>query len=255
MRIFAVSDIHIDFPENEKWLGSLSEYDHKSDILIMAGDISHDTDHIRKAFLKLRRCFSRVFFVPGNHDLWLSAKEKDSIRKYESIEKIADDHGVETKAGVAGHVLIIPMLSWYDLTFGPLGQDIKEAWQDFVRCRWPEGYDLDAITRFFLEKNPAPEELPESSAVITFSHFVPRIDVMPSYIPEHHRIVYPVLGTTKLEQALRSIGPDIHVYGHSHVNRNIALEGITYINSAFGYPHETRICKKQLMELTGMLGS
>jgi Icc-related predicted phosphoesterase len=83
--------------------------------------------------------------------------------------------------------------------------------------------------------------------VVTFSHFLPRIDVMPSYIPRHRRMLYPILGSDRLERQLRLFKPSIHVYGHSHVNREVEIEGVTYINNAFGYPEETRITAKRLL--------
>jgi hypothetical protein len=42
------------------------------------------------------------------------------------------------------------------------------------------------------------------------------------------------------------------VYGHSHVNRDVAIDGVTYINNAFGYPRETRITAKALRCVHGM---
>jgi predicted phosphodiesterase len=50
-----------------------------------------------------------------------------------------------------------------------------------------------------------------------------------------------------LDTQLRQLGSTLHIYGHSHVNRRIDIDGITYINNAFGYPQETRITAKQLL--------
>ena len=83
--------------------------------------------------------------------------------------------------------------------------------------------------------------------VITFSHFLPRIDVMPRSVPDEVRILFPVLGTTLLEQQLRRLGSRLHVYGHSHLNRKVDIDGVSYINNAFGYPYETRIAAKRLL--------
>ncbi len=44
MRVFALSDIHIDYHENEQWLSRLSSMDYQEDILILAGDV---TDNLR----------------------------------------------------------------------------------------------------------------------------------------------------------------------------------------------------------------
>lgn len=39
----------------------------------------------------------------------------------------------------------------------------------------------------------------------------------------------------------------MHVYGHSHINRRARIDGVTYINNAFGYPGEGGISAKQLL--------
>ncbi|MEW8406943.1 MAG: hypothetical protein AB2688_19615, partial [Candidatus Thiodiazotropha taylori] len=86
---------------------------------------------------------------------------------------------------------------------------------------------------------------------ITFSHFLPRIDVMPNFIPHRFRDIYPVLGSPHLDTQIRALNSEIHIYGHSHVNRAVKIKGVRYINNAFGYPSETRIAAKRLMEIDG----
>ena len=81
---------------------------------------------------------------------------------------------------------------------------------------------------------------------ISFSHFLPRIDLLPTYIPESNRYLHPVLGAFRLEEQIRYLNSNIHVYGHSHVNTEIKKEDTLYINNAFGYPSEIRITTKQL---------
>jgi Icc-related predicted phosphoesterase len=71
--------------------------------------------------------------------------------------------------------------------------------------------------------------------------------VMPAYIPAERRMLYPVLGSTRIEDQIRVLQPDIHVYGHSHVNRRVRLDGIDYVNNALGYPQETRIAARELV--------
>jgi hypothetical protein len=70
---------------------------------------------------------------------------------------------------------------------------------------------------------------------------------MPAFIPCAHKLLYPILGSTRLESQLRKLNPIIHVYGHSHVNHHVKIDGVSYINNAFGYPHETWITSKSLM--------
>ena len=85
--------------------------------------------------------------------------------------------------------------------------------------------------------------------IISYSHFVPRIDVMPSYIPLSKRDLYSVLGSSVLEAQIRKLGSQIHIYGHSHINRDIWLDNTQYINNAFGYPYETQITMKKLKQI------
>ena len=85
--------------------------------------------------------------------------------------------------------------------------------------------------------------------VITFSHFLPRIDVMPFFIPPEHRRYYAMLGTSLLERQVRTLKPRIHVYGHSHVNNRVVKDDTIYINNAFGYPYEFFICAKKLRSI------
>ena len=74
---------------------------------------------------------------------------------------------------------------------------------------------------------------------------------MPAAIPEHRRKVYPVLGSARLDHQIRKLQPAIHVYGHSHVNQAIEIDGIRYMNNAFATPKETRIVRKELLCLFG----
>jgi len=102
---------------------------------------------------------------------------------------------------------------------------------------------MTAVSNYFLGLNR--ERLDTvNDVVISFSHFLPRIDVMPDQIPSKRRIVYPVLGSTALGEQIASLAPTIHIYGHSHVNRSIELDATRFVNNAFAYPSEDRIARK-----------
>ncbi|KAG2434744.1 hypothetical protein HXX76_007632 [Chlamydomonas incerta] len=42
-----------------------------NDVLIVAGDISDDIEELKSTLAMLKRVFAVVFFVPGNHELWV----------------------------------------------------------------------------------------------------------------------------------------------------------------------------------------
>jgi len=247
MRVFALSDVHADYDANVRWLDELSMQDYQDDVLILAGDVSDSLGTLERTFRCLTGRFDTVAYVPGNHDLWVRGEgPATSLQKFAAVHAVAADCGVATAPVHRGAISIVPLLGWYDYSFGEPSSELTARWADFRACRWPEPFDAAAVTAWFLERNEASLDT-ENDTVISFSHFLPRIDVMPGYIPAERRLLYPVLGSTRIEEQIRRLQPDIHVYGHSHVNRRITLDGIDYVNNALGYPQETRIAARELV--------
>lgn len=247
MRVFAVSDIHVDYLDNRQWVAALSAVDYLDDILILAGDMTDELNLLKECFYELAKKFLKVLFVPGNHELWVSRnKTITSIEKYQHICKTAKDCDISMEPFHIDSLSIVPLLSWYDFSFASPEAKLLDSWMDFRACSWPDNLQPFDITQYFLEKNERHLQI-ANQKLISFSHFLPRIDLMPAYIPESYRYIYPVLGSTFLENQIRRLKPDIHVYGHSHVNRHLTLDGIQYINNAFGYPSEGRIARKDLL--------
>ena len=248
MRVFALSDIHVDFTENARWIANLSIAEYQDDVLILAGDVSDAQRQLDWCLSTLTKRFKKVLFVPGNHDLWVvrEDREKNSLQKFDDICAVVQSSGASMQAFHEQGISIIPLLGWYDYSFGEPSDELRSRWMDYHCCRWPSGFTDQDIAAHFAALNDEPNS-PPGGNVITYSHFLPRIDLMPDYIPSVHRVLYPVLGSVQLERQLRKLNPGIHVYGHSHVNRQVKIDGVSYINNAFGYPSETRTTSKQLM--------
>src|SRR5882672_3949732 len=71
MRVFALSDLHIDYQVNAKWVADISAFDYRDDVLILAGDVTDKLRLLEWCLSTLARRFRKVLFVPGNHDLWV----------------------------------------------------------------------------------------------------------------------------------------------------------------------------------------
>jgi len=248
MRLFALSDIHVDFEVNAKWINSLSAADYLDDILILAGDVAYTPRLLDWCLCTLAARFKKVLFVPGNHDLWVigESPQKTSVQKFQDVSAIVESSGASMQSFSERGISIVPLLGWYDYSFGEPSEELKATWTDYTACRWPLGFGVKQIAAHFAAHN-AKHIVANGDKVITFSHFLPRIDVMPRFVPKDVQMIYPVLGTTLLEDQLRRLNASIHVYGHSHLNRKVAIDGVLYINNAFGYPHETRIASKRLL--------
>ena len=245
MRVFALSDIHVDYDVNERWVEKLSRSEHSNDVLILAGDISHSITRLQRCLSGLVVRFKKVLFVPGNHDLWVTPEDscRDSIEKFEKLRKVAEQSGSSMTPYHHGALSIVPLFAWYDFSFGTPDKELEDTWMDFRACQWPPLWNVADVTLHFLEMNKY-ERVSENETIISFSHFLPRIDVMPRF--DGIRWLLPVLGTIGLERKVRELRSAIHVYGHSHLNRRVLLDGTHYVNNAYGYPHETHLSAKNL---------
>ncbi|WP_029031024.1 metallophosphoesterase [Salinarimonas rosea] len=248
MKVLAVSDIHIDYAENLAWLRGLSRVDHREDVLILAGDVSSALPLVGTGLALLAERFRVVLFVPGNHDLWVGPDpaDGDSFAKYRAVERVARESGATLGEWREGALRIVPLLGWYDFSFGEPEPKLLASWADFRACRWPAGFGAPEVASEFLRRNE-PLRPATDAVTLTFSHFLPRIDVMSRRIPDTYGFLHPVLGSRRLDEQVRALGGRLHVYGHSHVNQRTERDGVTYVNNAFGYPRERRIARKQLV--------
>ncbi|CAI1041967.1 metallophosphoesterase family protein [Serratia ficaria] len=238
MKVFAISDLHIDFDGNAKWLFNAFDADYTEDVLIVAGDVSDDLSRLEQCFTFLACRFKKVLFVPGNHELWVIRDDMPtSVKKFEQICLLTERCGVSMDVYHHGSVSIVPLLSWYDFSFASPTEKLLENWMDFYACKWPDNWDFQHVTNFFLDKNTSRLNT-KNDVVISFSHFLPSSKLLPNFVPETFKYIFPVLGSEKLAEQISILQPDIHVYGHSHIARSLRVDDIDYVNNALGYPKE-----------------
>ncbi|MDP6038817.1 MAG: metallophosphoesterase [Candidatus Latescibacteria bacterium] len=259
MRVFAISDLHVDYKENLAWVAQLSDRDFCHDVLLLAGDVSNRTERMAETLGMLRRKFARVFFVPGNHDLWVKSDNKsNSLVKFYELMDLCVELGVETEAARVAGVRIVPLFSWYEkpeegsdsLFVAKEGEDpTLSMWSDNRLILWPASER--PIAQYFLDKNPTCFD--GEGVAITFSHFLPRQElifgsrnrvtkVKPSRRNPHPEFNFSrVAGTAALDRQLRALGSILHVYGHQHLNRWWEIDGVTYVSHCLGYQRERKV--------------
>eukprot|EP00897_Mesotaenium_endlicherianum_P004069 jgi/Mesen1/3690/ME000202S02780 len=247
MRVYATSDLHTDFRENLEWVRSLSPDLYRHDSLIVAGDVADSLKTFEETLALLKARFKHVFFVPGNHDLWCRQVDEpsDSLAKLDALLACCQRLGVETAPRKVQGVWIVspppePTTSVCQLSTPPQ--------QCCHRCFNHEG---DSLARFFDAMNDAAvdADLIRADAdcqVISFSHFLPRIELC----PEKRMLFYPnlpkVVGSNWLEARVRALhGPlgspsACHVFGHTHFSWDAVLDGIRYIQAPLAYPKERK---------------
>ena len=58
-----------------------------------------------------------------------------------------------------------------------------------------------------------------------------------------------VAGSPRLERQIRALGAQIHVFGHSHIARDVVLDGVRYVQQPLGYPRERREHPRQFLQV------
>ncbi len=118
MRVHAISDIHVDYPENLAWLRALSGADYQNDILILAGDVSDDLARLAETFEVLLRKFRRLCFIPGNHEFWIRNSPLDcSLEKFAAVRSLCRSMDVVVDLYRERGLSLVPLLGWYDYSF------------------------------------------------------------------------------------------------------------------------------------------
>ena len=236
MRIFAVSDLHTDFRANREALERALLGGHGDDVLIVAGDVADAEPVLRDTLRLLASRFGEVFFVPGNHELWVRGEERDSMRKFHAVLRICEQAGVRTAPARVGGVWIVPLFSWYDASFDIAGEGAAEeleAWSDRYFTRWPA--EVERVDAAFLAMNE-PHVRRYGEPVITFSHFVPRPELLPPVRFLRFKGLPLVAGSLGIEAQIRRIHPAVHVFGHTHIPADTTIDGVRYVQNHFRPP-------------------
>lgn len=271
----AISDIHVDHGENRSWLERLCHENHDDEILILAGDVASSFQGVRWALERVSNAYSRVFFVPGNHDLWVRRDEGlDSLQRFTKLLDLCSSLGVITGPLMISdsegrdRLLIVPLFSWYaeeeegaESLFLPKdGEDKTLAmWADRVRIQWPD-FDSNPAS-YFLGLNQIDCRSGAAVPVISFSHFLPRQDLIFSSEAERERFgnqggdrvpsfnFSRVAGSTGIERQIRHLGSTLHVHGHQHRNRDRVIDGVRYVSHCLGYPQERQSTRGAAVEV------
>jgi predicted phosphodiesterase len=263
MRVFAISDLHTDFRDNLWQLEQLSRQSYRADALIVAGDVSHDLGVLRRTLHIFLERFRHIFFVPGNHELWIrDGEHPHSVQKFQDVLSLCESLGVHTGPEVIGsgqdRVCIVPLFSWYarpgegsDSLYRErdIAEPAESMWADDYLVKWPRSSGFRPVP-YFLDLNGPRVSAEYAVSRISFSHFLPRQDLMfpvagepvqagPDPPPQPFNFSR-VAGSTLIEQQIRRLGSRVHVYGHQHRNRCRCYDGVWYVSNCLGYPEERR---------------
>jgi 3',5'-cyclic AMP phosphodiesterase CpdA len=250
VKLLAISDLHLGHEANRLPLAGVS--DHPDDWLIVAGDVGETFAHMELAWKTLVPRFAKIFWTPGNHELWASADGPRGVARYDALVDLCRAHGIvtpedpfETWPG-DGTTVIAPLFTLYDYSFRP--PDVAEAdavaWARDTgvlcsdeRLLSPDPFDTRTAwcharvhaTRARLDAIPA------GRATILASHFPLRYDLArPPRIPRFSIWC----GTTLTEDWGARYRASVLVSGHLHLRSTLMRDGIRCEEVSLGYPRE-----------------
>ncbi|KAH8076172.1 calcineurin-like phosphoesterase [Aureococcus anophagefferens] len=257
-RIWLISDVHVEAPENGRWLDDLAP--RPGDAVIVAGDVATNLDALAAALCIFRAKFKHVFFAPGNHELWVMLDARgaartgdtggdespsrpppaDSVDKLFRILQLCDELGVHTSPAFVGDALVVPLFSWYKRAEGASHAGLLEYFDGACAWPWPgcaSSLD-DCVADFFLALNEGTLDWVDrhrgDRPVISFSHFVPQVDsLFPGFVAFRH-----VMGCDDLDVQLERLAPRVHGFGHSHINVDEMIRGTRSVQQALGHPSD-----------------
>ncbi|CAE8719199.1 unnamed protein product, partial [Polarella glacialis] len=178
-------------------------------------------------------------------------------------------------------VLIVPLLSWYSSSWDrepelPWEPDVDMPWMDFRACSWPqeltnevrarEGdfkFGQEGTSRGISEVFAAVNEPwlsliscrrdPSQQVVISFSHFLPRQEIFAEKRFLIESRLPKVSGSEALEEQVKRLKSDIHVFGHTHLTVDHVVDGQRFVQWALGSPSEQKSGVSRAVSQTGML--
>lgn len=211
------SDLHLEFPENKKFLSN-NPLQPKGDVLLLAGDIVPFAvmDKHNDFFDYVSDHFETTYWIPGNHEYYYSDA---SLRSGVLHEKIRSNvHLLNNKVIEVEEVTLIFTTLWSNISPARHWQ-VEHGMSDFRVIKYDGGlftaneYNrLHAKCMFFLKESLT--KLGTSKSVV-ISHHVPT----EFHYPEQYKESAISEGfVVELFSLIEEFGPDVWIYGHHHSN-------------------------------------
>ena len=86
-----------------------------------------------------------------------------------------------------------------------------------------------------------PPGVTPQDTILSFSHFIPRQELLPEKRFLLEPLLTRVVGSDPLEAQVRRLKPHLHMFGHSHVPLDLEVEGIRYLQWPLGYSREANM--------------
>jgi 3',5'-cyclic AMP phosphodiesterase CpdA len=264
MRLLAISDLHIGYPENRAYADALAPAD-PEDWLIVAGDVGEVFADVGFVLASLANRFAKVIWAPGNHELWTLPSDPVALRgvaRYEALVKVCRRFGVLTPEdefpvwdGPGGRVTVAPLFALYDYSFGPgraTAADPRAADPRAAALRDADAAGIVAADEGRLFCDPyrsvadwCGDRVAATEArlaavtgpLVLASHW----PLIPAPLAKlRHPAYAPWCGTTLTAGWHTRFPVRAAVYGHLHIPQTAEYDGVRFEEVSVGNPREWR---------------
>ncbi len=247
MRLGIISDIHVDMsriPEEsvEDTLVRVIE-EEKLDTLLIAGDISNDYQlSLQTIDMLCEKTQCRIFFVPGNHDLW--NKEHPEMLHTQTIYEVLSKHPsclIDSPVDLNEEYVLIGDIGWYDYSFGSkaysrenylIGLHKERQWMDKKYVNWHVS-DEEKTEEFYQKLKEQIQRYPNKK-IIFVTHMITDSKVTVSEEREGWDYFNGFLGSNRFADLWNEQVAYV-VMGHVHFRETWTDEKRTYICPCLNY--------------------
>ncbi len=278
MKVALTSDLHVDHhPEVAALVLAeiLARTDGAgADLVIIAGDLTHQEDRLEQALTTLRPAGRAAVFVAGNHDLWVKkdASAPTSRDRYERTvparARSAGFHSLGFDSLTVDGYRVLGVTGWYDYTLRNRELDNvfsmddyrrgswgRLRWNDKLHVVWPgdDGDLLDDVAICESQIRALEQQLAEAPSVptIVVTHHLPFQELTTSKGEPPWDFLNGFMGSARLGEAiLGTPGVRLAVAGHTHFRKSAMVDGVAgpvrAEISPVGYPREYRRAAQDL---------
>jgi predicted phosphohydrolase len=250
MKVQYASDLHLEFPENKKFL-TIKPLQPEGDILILAGDVvpfANMAEH-NDFFNYLSDHFQTTYWIPGNHEYYHSDIAHKSGTLNEAIKK--NVFLVNNTSILYNDIKLIFSTLWSRITAANQWY-IERGMSDFHVIKYQGDYfssihfnQLHEECLNFLKKELLNQDSKKS---IVATHHIPTLFNYPSWYKGN---VLNEAFAVELFDLIDSSGPDYWIYGHSHNNTpDFTIRKTQLVTNQLGYVEDgehTTYCNNSLI--------
>lgn len=255
MKLYAISDVHVGHPTNRRGFDQLGE--HPDDWLVLAGDLAETFADIAAVFATATARFAKVFWVPGNHELWsLPSGSARGVARYDQLVELCRAAGVVSPEdpyvrwpGAGRPCVIAPLFLLYDYSFRPDAVKTDEA-----ALEWALEDGLLCTDEAILHADPHPSKsawcrarcdltearlaaVDPACETVLINHFPLRYDLAATPAIPRFSIW---CGTKRTEDWHRRFRARVVVSGHLHIRQTAWRDGVRFEEVSLGYPRQWR---------------